>query len=645
MSEHPPKPRLALAIGVVGHRPNRLPADGTKLDKITQAIGNVLDAIAGEAATARARYSEFFSDEMPLVSVVSALAEGADRMTALAVVARNEAMQRSQKPDAEFVLDVPLPFAATTYADDFKADESKAEFAALQKQARSVLALPGERALPDDSEEQARLRESKSYEAVGLTVLNQSDILLAVWDGERAAGRGGTTDMLNFSVSSGIPIIHVDAKGEAATSIRWNGLSEFPVSSNAFEDLPSAGVEAALPRLFDELIRPPVESAGGHNKKTHWPRPSTERDWLKRYLHDRVPCWNLRVEFPVLMAMFGVRRMHRADWRPPGPGALSAEFVQLDKSPVELGRLQEQSVLALAYGWADAFAAWFGQVFRSAFVTNFLLAAFAVLAAALSLVWTDPGKLDATTLAELAHHKVPFVVFELICILAVLVNTASGRWHGWHRRWFEAREVAERLRAALPLWVLGVRPVTFAGEEPAWTGWYARAIIRAQGMRAGTLDVSALNASRATLDAVLRHQCDYHRSSAGRMSNMERRLEWVGVILFVFTLITAGLFVAAIYAGVTLTPRVAYLVTAVAAGLPALATATYGIRVIGDFEGSARRSERTHLALENVIEAIRRDRLDLALLRARARSAADIMLGDVSSWRLAAESRTLAIPG
>jgi len=129
------------------------------------------------------------------------------------------------------------------------------------------------------------------------------------------------------------------------------------------------------------------------------------------------------------------------------------------------------------------------------------------------------------------------------------------------------------------------------------------------------------------------------------MGNMEHRLEWVGVILFVFTLITAGLFVAALYAGLKLTPRVAYLVTAVAAGLPALATATYGIRVIGDFEGSARRSERTHLALEKVMEAIRRDRLELALLRARARSAADIMLGDVSSWRLAAESRTLAIPG
>ena len=226
-----------------------------------------------------------------------------------------------------------------------------------------------------------------------------------------------------------------------------------------------------------------------------------------------------------------------------------------------MDRLQQQSVLALAYGWADAFGAWFGQVFRSAFVTNFLLAAFAVLAAALSLVWSDPGKYDATALADLAHHKVPFVVFELICILTVLVNTASGRWQGWHRRWFEGREVAERLRVALPLWVLvfGRRPLP-AKSRPGPVGMRVRS--QAQGMRAGTLDVSALNAARATLNAVLRHQCDYHKNSASRMGNMERRLEWVGLMLFVLTLITAGLFLAAIYAGVSVTPWVAYLVTA-----------------------------------------------------------------------------------
>ena len=87
------------------------------------------------------------------------------------------------------------------------------------------------------------------------------------------------------------------------------------------------------------------------------------------------------------------------------------------------------------------------------------------------------------------------------------------------------------------------------------------------------------------------------------------------------------------------------MVVVATAGLPALATATYGIRVIGDFEGIAKRSQRTHAALSKSIASLERDHFDLDLLRARARAAADVMLGDVAKWRLAAESRPLAVPG
>ena len=78
-----------------------------------------------------------------------------------------------------------------------------------------------------------------------------------------------------------------------------------------------------------------------------------------------------------------------------------------------------------------------------------------------------------------------------------------------------------------------------------------------------------------------------------------------------------------------------------------LATATYGIRVIGDFEGIARRSERAHKSLQDQIKALSQNEVppDLDILRRRARAACEAMLGDVSSWRLAAESRGLAIPG
>lgn len=68
-----------------------------------------------------------------------------------------------------------------------------------------------------------------------------------------------------------------------------------------------------------------------------------------------------------------------------------------------------------------------------------------------------------------------------------------------------------------------------------------------------------------------------------------------------------------------------------------MAAALYGIRLIGDFEGVARRSERTHRTLCKLIDDIQNDPQDLIVLRARAREAADAMLGDVASWRPKAE--------
>src|SRR5712671_3205066 len=115
MSERPPKPRLALAIGIVGHRLNRLSADKSKLQKISNSVEDVLDRVAHEAVAARAKYSSFFSSETPVVSVVTALAEGADRLAAKATIARVSAPRTLKQVDVEFALDVPLPFPATAY--------------------------------------------------------------------------------------------------------------------------------------------------------------------------------------------------------------------------------------------------------------------------------------------------------------------------------------------------------------------------------------------------------------------------------------------------------------------------------------------------------------------------------------------------
>ena len=641
MEKYPPRPCLALAVGVIGHRPNRLPAGQEKLTAIASEITAVLTALGREVVATHNKYAEYFSGQQPSIAVISALAEGADRLGAHAVIG----LQQTARQDIAvgFHLDVPLPFSVDVYKEDFKTEESKSEFDSLLGQARSVLVLPGERGRQHDPQGGSTLQENRSYEDTGLTLLNQSDLVLAVWDGEAGSGRGGTKDLLDVAARSGTPIIHIDAKCERPTRILWNGLDRFPSAPSAVGDLPAQDLGDALPDLIDKLLRPP-ESEG-----------DIERLHLKSYYAKRLWLHNFGLAFPMLMALLEVRERRHTDWQPPRPETLAADLVKFDRSEPPNAKLQETSALAAAFGWSDAWGVWLAQVFRSAFVMNFSLAAFAVVVAAASLVWTDiaesvaaAAKLghNAEMAKELAWHKLPFVLIELVLILSVVAVTRAGYVNGWHHRWIESREVAERLRMAFPLWALGLRPTAFPVEEPAWTGWYTRAIVRQQGMRPATLDAAGLRQGRATLRSLLSDQCGYNRSTEKRMEKMEKRLELIGAVLFSLTLLALIVFCLIVLVDHPPGARISFAVTGIAAGFPALGTATFGIRVIGDFDGIARRSRRTYEVLQRIIDAIdSEDPPSLSALRARARAASDIMLGDVSSWRLAAESRTLAIPG
>ena len=160
------------------------------------------------------------------------------------------------------------------------------------------------------------------------------------------------------------------------------------------------------------------------------------------------------------------------------------------------------------------------------------------------------------------------------------------------------------------------------------------------------------------MTGLLDDQCAYHEATARRMHRLEHRLERAGLACFVLTIAVALAYLAIKLPelaarggeehgghGASLAEDFGVVVAALTAGLPALATATYGIRVIGDFAGISRRSERTHVGLATIARRIEAEDADLHHLRARVRAAADVMLGDVAGWRLSAESRGLAIPG
>ena len=208
------QPRLALAVGVVGHRPgDRLRAEATA--KVAAQVAAILTAFERAVQAALTKHAAGFAAEKPPLALVSALAEGADRIAAEAALA------------AGSTLDVVLPFSAGEYKKDFKDQQSKDRFDALCDRARAELVLPGTRKNADDPDDPDA---KKAYEAAGFTVLSQSDIVLAIWDGGPSKGRGGTTEMVNTAARFGLPITRVDAGGKAPPLIRWNGLRAAPAS-------------------------------------------------------------------------------------------------------------------------------------------------------------------------------------------------------------------------------------------------------------------------------------------------------------------------------------------------------------------------------------------------------------------------------
>lgn len=52
--------------------------------------------------------------------------------------------------------------------------------------------------------------DQDAYLAAGLRVADLSDLLIAVWDGQPAEGKGGTADVVAYAERKGIPIVYIN---------------------------------------------------------------------------------------------------------------------------------------------------------------------------------------------------------------------------------------------------------------------------------------------------------------------------------------------------------------------------------------------------------------------------------------------------
>ena len=123
--------------------------------------------------------------------VVSALAKGADRLVVEEVLADHDAR-----------LEVALPLDTEEYAEDFKTEASKDEF-------RSLLARASDKWQAPEG-----LDRDEAYERAGRYVVDRCDAVIALWDGEKSRGQGGTAEIVGYAQEHGVPIAWVHTKGD-----------------------------------------------------------------------------------------------------------------------------------------------------------------------------------------------------------------------------------------------------------------------------------------------------------------------------------------------------------------------------------------------------------------------------------------------
>lgn len=578
----PRKARFVLRVGVTGHRD--LEGRGFRVDAVRKRIRNVLGVLvrmAGEACR-EGRSNQgpawCFSGEKPVVRIISPLAMGTDQI--LAEEAR--AMQGNDhgvRIELQCTFPAPLEeyLASSTYRFDAERIRSDPSLSDREREAvENVRCL-----IEDESFCTSILElggsglesEPAAYETIGRLILEQSDILLAVWDGRPARGRGGTGDIVKVARGLHMPtmIIHTedtepsgdDGSPEETLAAAARDILRFDPDTRAPSTtlaLIGLHVKDALARWYRNArdfltLRPSREYRDtGHDEC----RYSLQNIYLSESPPGS-PWLPLSRFWPALLRFTG-------DFPLPGtlgdwihlPGRLQRTFsgrkntAQEDAGspPEEGGGSGINSWIAEPYrehlDRADTLAKYHAGMNRLSFVLVACLGVLAVLCALVALIaLDDPGEHGLVGL---------FVTLELVLILVMLTIYILSKARFFHRKSVDYRLLAEHFRqmeflAPLAIVTASSRPMV---QYPAgnltndWTNRYFRSIVRDIGLpRRGRNSPDALCIDEGYLRDFLQNlrknwiqdQIEYHRNTTRRNQRLFHLLERSAIGLFVLTIL------------------------------------------------------------------------------------------------------------
>ncbi len=631
-------PILSLRVGVTGNRwhdpktPNAVRLNPAHRESIENTICVVLQQIekgvraVQDADVDGALYSQHHA---PVISIVSPLAEGSDRLVA--------GVARSFTPP--WPLDIIAPEDITAKADL----DPSIPLKPLWDAARSRLVLDGVQ------NENATLLE------VNRRLLWNCDVLIAIWDGNPAQGEAGTGAVINQAADLGLPVIVIEAALRSDNG-HHNQLHVFHVREPSVVQHAPKDTSHSIHDLMERLLGPPPDM----KVEEHVLKEVNVREYLNIFRREKASNGFIRLlsgsVWGVMMYWLtrGEKKAKPSAWRIPSD--TDKMSVAWDEADVPDAALAEQlrKLVSPSFQRADYFATSYAIRHRGSTVWLVMLAPVAV-----ALAWASAHYAPLPDSNELRTRLSGLFGFLEVTVLAAIVLVY---WHAtkrkFHERWLDYRLLAERLRYLGFLWLVGRGslvqrvPLQKAPEDAhtAWVNWWYRATAR-------QLPVPNVKFSSAYLQAytdflrrrVLIDQKAYMDKVYHTAETAEKRLRRSSKLLFQLTLAFVVFHFGAEKLGIELPPVIKTLVEVCAIVLPGFGAALHAFASNLGLPEQSVRSASTTRALDVILEGLNAvnvgDPLASIAVSNLAQQTASALGDDLFGWRVDYLIRPTPQPG
>jgi hypothetical protein len=227
-------------------------------------------------------------------------------------------------------------------------------------------------------------------------------------------------------------------------------------------------------------------------------------------------------------------------------------------------------------------------------------------------------------------------------LLGVLAFTVAGtaRMAHRHRRWSDARRLAERVRGALATWPLGFDIAdAHIGAPHTWTEWRALAVLRAAGPRRGWITEPRFQETlRWSAGQLIDSQIAYHARQHRMAETIERTLKATENAAFGLLMGTLASYIAVTLIGPAIHWNEPHwfggLVTVVSAVSPAIGAGCIALDATNGFGELRQHSLRLASEFEHLRARI--DGADGASYHpalAIIRRGAQLLVEDADAWR------------